>query len=83
MPREVRAVDNYKFDPAHAGKLRIPTLLLTGSETAPQHTRAIAALQKSLPMQQTHVFKGQGHNAIDTVPEQFAKVVSKFLLSAS
>ncbi len=81
--REVRAVDTYKFDAARADKLRIPTLLLTGSETAAQHKRAITALQNSLPIHQTHVFNGQGHNAIDTAPEQFARVVTDFLLSAS
>jgi pimeloyl-ACP methyl ester carboxylesterase len=78
--RELRALNAYKFDPARAAKIKLPTLLLSGSETAPHHKYAIAALAQSLPHQKLFVFQGQGHNAIDTVPEQFAKVVTDYLL---
>jgi pimeloyl-ACP methyl ester carboxylesterase len=77
--RETRALNDYKFDAARAAKLRLPTLLLTGSETARHHTESINTLARALPDQRTYVFKGQGHNAIDTVPEEFVKVVSTFV----
>jgi pimeloyl-ACP methyl ester carboxylesterase len=78
--REIRALMAYKFDPARAAKLKVPTVLLTGSETAPHHKYAIAALSQSLNHPRLYVFQGQGHNAIDTAPEEFAEIVTDYLL---
>jgi pimeloyl-ACP methyl ester carboxylesterase len=61
--------------------LKAPTLLLTGSKTAsPDLKRAIGVLMTTLPNRSLFVFEGQEHNAMDTVPQQFAEVVTKFLL---
>jgi pimeloyl-ACP methyl ester carboxylesterase len=78
--RELRALQAYKFDAARAAKLTIPAVLLAGSETAPHHQWAIAALARSLNHPRLYVFQGQGHNAIDGAPEEFAKVVADHLL---
>jgi pimeloyl-ACP methyl ester carboxylesterase len=61
-------------------KMRVPTLLLTGSKTAPHLKQAINALQRSLPNQSLVIFEGQQHNAMDAVPRQFAQAVMNFLL---
>ena len=66
--REIRATDGYTFDASRMRELTVPTLLLTGSDTAAHHKRAIAALAGSLPSRKVFVFEGQGHNAMDTVP---------------
>jgi hypothetical protein len=34
----------------------------------------------TLPNRSLFVFEGEEHNAMDTVPQQFAEVVTKFLL---
>jgi pimeloyl-ACP methyl ester carboxylesterase len=61
--------------------LKAPTLLLTGSKTAsPDLKRAIDVLMTTLPNRSLFVFEGEEHNAMDTVPQQFAEVVTEFLL---
>lgn len=81
--RQVRVLDGYRFDPSRVSKLNIPTLLLAGSETAsPQLKKAISGLLDFLPNRTLIVFKGQQHNAMDTIPQQFAEAVGTFLLGA-
>jgi len=78
--RQVRALGTYRFDSKRVGTLNLPTLLLTGSETAsPELKRAINGLMDSLPNRTLVVFEGQEHNAMDTIPRQFAEVVTDFL----
>jgi pimeloyl-ACP methyl ester carboxylesterase len=80
--REIRALSGYRFDARRMRKVKIPTLLLTGSKTAsPQLKMAISGLMESLPNRTLIVFDGQEHNAMDTVPEKFAEAVMNFLLS--
>ena len=79
--RQLRVVAAYRFDPKRVSALSVPTLLLTGSETASPHLKqAISGLWDALPNRQLIVLEGQQHNAMDTVPQQFAKVVEDFLL---
>jgi pimeloyl-ACP methyl ester carboxylesterase len=79
--RQARALAAYRFDPKRMSTLKVPTLLLTGSETAsPQLKQAINGLLDSLPNRRLFVFEGQQHNAMDTVPQQFAVAVGSFLL---
>lgn len=78
--REVRALSSYRLDAGRARKLKTPTLLLTGSKTAsPQLKQAIRTLMDSLPDRKLVVFEGQEHNAMDTIPQEFAEVVTTFL----
>jgi pimeloyl-ACP methyl ester carboxylesterase len=80
--REIRALSKYRFDASRTSKLKTPTLLLSGSRTAsPQLKQAITTLTNTLPNRSLHVFEGEEHNAMDTVPQQFAAVVMKFLQS--
>lgn len=80
--RQIRALAAYRFDPRRMNKLVVPTLLLTGGETASPHLkRAIGSLLDSLPNRTLFVFEGQQHNAMDTMPELFAATVASFLLS--
>ena len=81
--RQVRALNRYRFDPKRVSSLRIPTLLLAGSDTpSPELKQAISALLESLPNRRLVVFDGQQHNAMDTIPRQFADVITRFLLDA-
>jgi pimeloyl-ACP methyl ester carboxylesterase len=79
--REIRALDAYHFDAKRVRGLKIPTLLLTGSQTAsPDLKRAISSLMDCLPNRSLIVFQGQEHNAMDTIPQEFAETVTRFLL---
>lgn len=79
--REIRALDRYRFDANRVCGLKVPTLLLTGSKTtSPDLKRAIDVLMTTLPNRSLFVFEGQEHNAMDTVPQQFAEVVTRYLL---
>ena len=79
--REIRAINRYRFNPKRVSSLKIPTLLLTGSDTAsPELKRAISGLLDSLPNRSLIVFEGQQHNAMDTIPQQFVEAITSFLL---
>ncbi len=61
-------------------KLKTPTLLLAGGKTpSPQLKQALKSLKGTLPNRTLFVFEGEGHNAMDNIPEQFAEVVMNFL----
>ena len=78
--REIRALSLYRFNASRMGKLKTPTLLLAGSDTSsPQLKQAIKSLMGALPNRTLFVFQGEGHNAMDTKPQQFAEVVMNFL----
>lgn len=78
--REIRALSKYRFDDKRTRKLKIPTLLLIGSNTrSPQLKQATASLIAALPHPTRFVFEGEEHNAMDTKPQEFAEVVMKFL----
>lgn len=78
--REIRALTKYRFDARRMRKLKTPTLLLAGSDTAsPQLKQATKSLTASLPNQTVFVFEGEGHNAMDNIPQRFVEVVMNFL----
>jgi pimeloyl-ACP methyl ester carboxylesterase len=80
--RQIRALGGYRFDPKRMSTLKVPTLLLTGSKTSsPQLKSAIDSLMHCLPIRRLVVFEGQQHNAMDTIPQQFASTVIDFLQS--
>ncbi len=79
--RQHRALSRYRFDAARARALTLPTLLMAGSKTAsPELTRSIDSLRQTLPHSTLHIFEGQEHNAMDTIPQEFAATLSSFLL---
>ena len=79
--RQDRALSQYQFDPARARTMAIPTLLMAGSKTAsPELTRSIDSLRQTLPHSTLRIFEGQEHNAMDTIPQEFAATLSSFLL---
>jgi pimeloyl-ACP methyl ester carboxylesterase len=82
--RQIRALAGYHFDAKRVSTLKVPTLLLTGSKTSsPQLKSAIDGLMQCLPNRRLVVFEGQQHNAMDTIPQQFASTVIDFLQSTN
>jgi pimeloyl-ACP methyl ester carboxylesterase len=78
IPRELRAVRAYRFDPRRFRDLAIPTLLLTGSESSPDFRTAVEALDEALPQSRVVVMPGQGHVAMDTGTDLFTVEVLRF-----
>jgi pimeloyl-ACP methyl ester carboxylesterase len=78
-PRQMRALNAYRLDSKRIASLRVPVLLLTGSETTNPSVK-MAALADSLPNRAVVVLQGETHFAMDTNPRVFADVVSDFLL---
>ncbi len=79
LVREVQTVPHYAFDPTRVAGLRVPTLLLLGSESPPFFRAAIEALHAALPRSELVVLPRQHHNAMETAPELFAETVHRFL----
>ncbi len=78
LPRELRAVDAYRLDPARLAALATPVRLLLGGASPEQFTDATAKLQRSLPNATTVVLPGQQHIAMDTAPDLVVETVLAF-----
>src|SRR5258707_6466948 len=82
--RQMRALAVYRFDAKRMSTVRVPTLLVTGSDTAsPQLKQAISSLLGSLPNPTMVVLEGQQHNAMDTARRKLAEAVMNFLLGST
>src|SRR6478672_1611134 len=80
--REIRALTKYRFDAVRTSRLETPTLLLAGGNTpSPQLKQATELLMKTLSNRSLIVLEGEEHNAMDKIPQRFAEVVTKFLLT--
>jgi pimeloyl-ACP methyl ester carboxylesterase len=81
--RQDRALSQYRFDRGRARTLSAPTLLMLGSKTAsPDLKRSIDALNETLANPVLRIFEGQEHNAMDSIPQEFAATLSSFLLES-
>jgi pimeloyl-ACP methyl ester carboxylesterase len=79
VPRELTAVRDYTFRPERFRGMRIPTLLLLGSESPSYAREGTAAIAAALPNARIMRMDGQGHVAMLTAPELFANEVIRFL----
>jgi pimeloyl-ACP methyl ester carboxylesterase len=77
--REERARKGYEFDAARFAGLTTPTLLLSGSESAPFLKDATGVLNDSLPNCRIAVLDGQAHAAMNTAPELVIDEVLAFI----
>jgi pimeloyl-ACP methyl ester carboxylesterase len=79
LPREAQTVRHYPFAPEPLAGIRVPTLLLLGSESPPFFKLAIEALAAAVPHSQVRVLAGQHHNAMETAPALLTEAVLQFL----
>jgi pimeloyl-ACP methyl ester carboxylesterase len=82
LPRELRAINDYGADMAKFSNLKIPTLLIVGSETEARRREMLERLVQVLPTARLAVLPGQRHAAHQTAPELFAATLREFLNSA-
>jgi pimeloyl-ACP methyl ester carboxylesterase len=80
IPRELRADDTYRFDPARFSGVRVPALLLLGGDSPPFFAAAIEKARVAILGSQVVVMPGQQHTAMNTAPDLFLKDVLEFLL---
>ena len=79
--RQDRALSAYRFDAARMRTLQTPVLLLMGGKTAsPQLKLAVDSLKQTLPHAELTVFPHQEHNAMDSIPREFADKVLQFIV---
>ncbi len=79
IPRELRAVQAYVFEPARFRTIQIPTLLLLGTESPAYLKSATEAVAAALRHARVVVLPGQGHRAMETAPDLLASEVMRFL----
>jgi pimeloyl-ACP methyl ester carboxylesterase len=79
LPRELRAEDAYRFDPERFRDLRVPTLLLSGSESPAILAEVEKTVDEALSNSRIVVMAGQGHVAMDTGTDLFTTEVLRFL----
>lgn len=77
IPREFRAAVAYQFNPDEWSDLKIPVLLLSGSDTtwAPE---PMSRLERALHNTRVAVMPGQQHVAMDTAKPVFLEAVFNF-----
>ncbi|WP_409338693.1 alpha/beta fold hydrolase [Halalkalicoccus ordinarius] len=81
--REERARKGYEFDATRFAEVTIPTLLLSGSESAPFLKDATDVLDDALPDGRIAVLDGQAHAAMNTAPDRFIDEVLAFIRGSS
>ena len=79
IPRALRAVKAYRFDPERFGDLGVPTLMLSGGESPAALRKAAEAVEETLPDSGIVVMAGQGHAAMDTGTDLFTTEVRRFV----
>lgn len=79
IPRELRAVKVYRFDPERLRDLGVPTMLLSGGDSPAAFFKAAEAVDEALPNSRIVVMPGQGHAAMDTGTDLFTTEVLRFL----
>lgn len=78
IPREFVDGD-YVLDPARFAGLTIPVLLLAGADSSPEFKAATREAHAALTNSRLVAMEGQGHVAISTAPDLFARRVIEFL----
>jgi pimeloyl-ACP methyl ester carboxylesterase len=80
IPRELRAVKAYGFDPGRFGGLGVSTLVLSGGDSPAALRKAAEAVAEALPDSRAFVMPGQGHAAMDTGTDLFTSEVLRFTM---
>lgn len=81
-PRQMRALAAYRFEAKRMKSVKMPTLLLLGSDTpSPYAKQSIEALRQSLPSPTLVILENQAHNAMDGGRDALAKAIIDFAAS--
>jgi pimeloyl-ACP methyl ester carboxylesterase len=75
---EMRSLSGYRFEPGSFSELRVPTLLLLGSEGPPAMRSEVEAIAAAIPDSRVAILEGQGHSAITEAPELVVRELRGF-----
>lgn len=75
---EVRAVGGWAFDEAAASRIRRPTLVVQGGDSAPPVRRVVARLAAMLPTAEVATIDGENHLLPLRSPAALARLVARF-----
>jgi pimeloyl-ACP methyl ester carboxylesterase len=79
VPRGLRALGRFHFDPVRLRALDVPSLLLVGSDSTAYHKDTVKAVAEAVPDARVVVLPGQRHNANITAPNLLATEILRFL----
>ena len=79
ITRELRALNDYRFDADRFSDLTVPTGLVTGSESPTLFRTSTATLDECLPNSRIVTLPGQTHEAVTAAPDLFVENVTSFL----
>jgi pimeloyl-ACP methyl ester carboxylesterase len=76
IPRELRAAEQFAFDPSRFTDVRTPITMLVGQNSPEFLKDATARLHAVLPTSEVVVLEGQKHAAMSTAPSLFVRALS-------
>lgn len=79
IPREMRAAEHHRFEPAHFRGVEIPIGMLLGGDSPAFLKEATARLHAALPTSKVVVMPGQQHAAMNTAPALFVRELCALL----
>jgi pimeloyl-ACP methyl ester carboxylesterase len=79
LPRELRGGNNYTFAPARFSDMRVPTLLLVGSDSPEIFTKSAEVVNAALPNSRVRHLPGQQHLADLMAPDLVANAIIEFM----
>jgi pimeloyl-ACP methyl ester carboxylesterase len=79
LPRELRALEQYRFEAERFSGLATPTLLLEGGDSPGDLKAGVARVNAALATSRVVALAGQQHLAMYTAPELFVREVAAFL----
>jgi pimeloyl-ACP methyl ester carboxylesterase len=79
IAREARISDAWEWRPDGFAGIRVPTVLLTGSESTPEIAAVTSAAAAAIPGARVHVLKGHGHMAVRFAPAVVAEMLRDWL----
>lgn len=80
IPRERKAVKNYRLLPERFQNVKIPTLLLLGGDSSKRAITSTEMVKSALQSSRISIMPGQRHNAMATASDLFTREVVNFLL---
>ena len=76
---DVTIARTYELEPERLARLRMPVLLLAGSESPAWLREGVQRFAEALPDSRVEVIEGQGHNAQFSAPDRLGDHVRSFL----
>lgn len=78
LPREIRETKRYTFDAGKFSNMTAPTLFLVGEDKPAFVYELAQEVNRALPNCTTEMLHGQKHFAMDTAPDLFVDVLTRF-----